>query len=250
MITVVIITKNEEENIKRCLESVKWCNEMIIVDDNSNDKTVEIAKKYKATVYLRDLNNDFSAQRNFGLSKAKNEWVLFVDSDEIISDALAFEMQNATGLRDQNLRNHDGFYIKRVDFMWGKQLKYGETGDKKFLRLAKKESGLWEEQVHERWMVKGLIGELVNPIFHFPHKSMNEFLREINYYTDIRAMELNNHNRKVSSLSIIGYPLGKFIVNYVLKRGFMDGMAGLIYAITMSFHSFLVRSKLWVKNDE
>jgi glycosyltransferase involved in cell wall biosynthesis len=250
MITAIILTRNEEENIGRCLESVKWCDEIIVVDDKSSDKTIEIAKKYGATVYLHDLNNDFSAQRNFGLSKAKNEWVLFIDSDEIISDALAFEISNAIGLKDQNLKNFNGYYVKRIDFMWGKQLKYGETGDIKLLRLAKKKCGLWVGMAHERWKVKGLTVSLANPIFHFPHKNLNEFLKEINFYTDIRARELKDLNTKVFFWAIIGYPLGKFIVNYIFKRGFMDRMAGLIFAISMSFHSFLVRGKLWVKNNE
>jgi glycosyltransferase involved in cell wall biosynthesis len=137
MISAVILTKNEEQNIGKCLESVKWCDEIIIVDDKSSDKTIDIAKEYHAKAYSHGLSNNFSAQRNFGLSKAKNEWVLFVDSDEIVSDALAFEIPNAIGLTDQNSRNFNGFYIKRTDFMWGKQLKHGEATIK-LLRLGRK----------------------------------------------------------------------------------------------------------------
>lgn len=250
MISAIILTKNEEQNIKRCLESVKWCDEIIIVDDKSSDKTLEIAKKYKTTIYTNSLNNDFSAQRNFGLSKVKNEWVLFVDADEVISDALAYEISNAIVLKDQNLRNFNGFYIKRSDFIWGRILKYGEAGNIKLLRLGEKGSGIWVGKTHEKWEVEGLIGKLINPILHLPHQTLDEFLKEVNFYTDIRAEELKDKNAKVFFWSILLYPLGKFIVNYIFKRGFMDGIQGLVFAIIMSGHSFLVRGKLWLKKNQ
>lgn len=250
MISVIILTKNEEQNIGKCIESVKWCTEIILIDDNSSDKTAEIAKKYKTTIYSHALNNDFSAQRNFGISKATYEWILFVDADEIVSDALAYEVSNAIQLKDQNLKDFNGFYIKRVYFMWGKKLKYGETGGECRLRLGKKTAGQWIGKVHERWKMKGLVGKLVNPILHFPHQTLEEFLGEVNFYTNIRAEELKFKKVRVFFWSILLYPLGKFLVNYFIKRGFMDGVHGLVFAIVMSFHSFLVRGKLWLKKDE
>lgn len=250
MISVVILTKNEEQNIEKCILSVKWCDEIIVVDDNSTDKTMEIAKKYKTRIYSHPLNNDFSSQRNFGQSHAKNEWILFVDADEIVPDALAYEISNAIQLKDQNLRDFSGFYIKRSDFMWGKQLKYGETGNIKLLRLGKKGFGVWIGAAHEKWQIEGSIGKLTNSLLHFPHKTLGEFLEEINFYTDIRANELKNKNTKVFFWSILLYPLGKFIFNYIIKRGFMDGMQGMVFATIMSFHSFLVRGKLWLKNKK
>ena len=117
MISVIILTKNEEKNLKKCLESVKWCDEIIIIDDNSTDKTIEIAKKYKVTIYPHPLNNNFSNQRNFGIFKAKNEWILFVDADEIVSDALTYEISNAIHLKDQNLRNFNGFYVVKYSII-------------------------------------------------------------------------------------------------------------------------------------
>lgn len=246
MISAIILTKNEEQNIKRSLESIKWCDEIIIVDDNSTDKTLEIARKYNVSVFQHALNNDFSAQREFGISKAKNEWILFVDSDEVISDALAYEISNAITLKDQNLRDFNGFYIKRLDFMWGKLLRHGETGGIKLLRLGRKGIGVWKGRAHEKWEIECPVGNLVNPILHYPHRTLEEFLKEINFYTDIRVQELKSRKTKVYFWSILCYPLGKFMVNYIFKRGFMDGVRGLVFAIIMSFHSFLVRGKLWL----
>ncbi len=248
MISAIILSKNEDRNIERCIQSVKWCDEIIVIDDNSSDKTVEIAKKYKTTVYSRFLSDSFSTQRNFGISKVKNEWILFVDSDEVISDALAYEISNAITLKDQNLNNFNGFYIKRVDSVWGKKMKYGETGNAWRLRLARKSKGKWEGQVHEIWIVEGLIGKLKNSILHFPHAGgIGEFLKEVNFYTDIRTEELISQKTKVFFWDILLYPLGKFLVNYIIRIGFMDGIRGLIVSVMMSFHSFLVRSKLWLK---
>ncbi|MDO8658903.1 MAG: hypothetical protein Q7K55_09255, partial [Candidatus Levybacteria bacterium] len=139
---------------------------------------------------------------------------------------------------------------KRVDFMWGKYLKYGETGNMRLLRLGKKNSGSWRGMTHERWLIKGLLGRLTNPLQHFPHKNLTEFLKEINFYTNIRSKELKLKDKKTNFLEIILYPIGKFLLNYFIKRGFMDGIAGLIFAITMSFHSFLVRGKLWQQNEK
>lgn len=245
-ISAIILTKNEEKNIKNCLENLKWCDEVLIIDDNSTDRTIEIVKKYKTIVYSRPLNNDFSSQRNFGISKAKSDWVLFVDSDEVISDGLVYEISNAIQRKDRHLNDFDGFYIKRAYVMWGRKLRYGEVGDEWRLRLAKKTAGRWEGKVHERWKVKGLVGRLNNPIFHFPHQTLDEFLKEINFYTDIRAQELKSKKVKVFFWSIILYPLSKFIINYIFKRGFLDGVHGLVFAIIMSLHSFLVRGKLWL----
>jgi len=250
MISAIVITKNEEENIEKCLRSVRWCDEIVVIDDESIDRTVEIAKKFNARVYENPLSCDFSAQRNFGLTKAKSEWVLFIDADEIISGALIYEIQSVIGFKDQGLRNFNGYYLKRSDFVWGKQLKYGESGNLMLLRLGRRGKGVWKGMAHEQWEIEGSVGKLINPILHFPHKTMEEFLKEINFYTDLRAKELKEKNTKVSFWAIFSYPLGKFIVNYFFKRGFMDGMQGLIFAITMSFHSFLVRGKLWLMSNK
>lgn len=247
MISVVILTKNEEDNISDCIKCISWCDEVIVIDDYSEDKTVEIAKKLNAKIFKHSMDNDFSMQRNFGLSKAKGNWVLFVDADERISDALAFEISNiANQITDQILGKYSGFYIRRNDFMWGRKLMQGEAGGIKLLRLAEKNFGKWEGRVHEKWKVKGRIGELKNPIIHYPHKTFQEFLKEINFYTTIRANELHREGRNANFLSVLVYPLGKFILNYFLRRGFLDGVPGLIVATTMSFHSFLVRGKLWL----
>jgi glycosyltransferase involved in cell wall biosynthesis len=243
MISAVILTKNEEMNIGDCLDSISWCDERIIIDDHSDDKTVDIAKKKGATVFIHSMYEDFSLQRNFGLEKAEGDWVLFIDADERVSPALWYEIMQHT---NESIEDFSGFYIKRLDTMWARVLKHGETGNVVLLRLARKGAGRWEGKVHERWVVKGKTAVLKNPLDHFPHSSVSEFLKEINYYTDLRAEELFKRKTKSNWLSIIAYPKAKFIQNYIIKGGFLDGLPGLLVAILMSFHSFLVRGKLWL----
>ena len=239
-ISAVIIAKNAASSLKNCLESLTWCQEIIVIDDNSADETVKIADRYGAKVYKRELTDNFSAQRNYGLEKATGEWVLFIDADEVAPSSLAQEIQ--TKLQHTTAQ---GFLIQRIDTMWGKKLLHGEAGNTFLLRLARKDAGVWEGKVHETWHMNGKVERLHNPLAHFPHPTINEFLTEINFYTTLRAEELYAKGVRVSIWDIIMYPKAKFIINFIFKQGFQDGIQGLVVAILMSFHSFLVRGKLW-----
>lgn len=246
-LTAIVLTKNEEKNIYDCLESVLWCDEIIIVDDFSEDRTLEVAKSIneeKIKIFQHKLEGDFSSQRNFGLDKAESEWVLFLDADERVSQDLRAEINDVI-IDETSKPKNSGYSIKRIDYMWGKELKHGETGDIKLLRLGRKKKGKWIGQVHETWQMEGKLGELNESLIHFPHQSIREFLSEINFYTDLRAKELYRNGKICKTRDIIFYPLGKFVKNYFVKLGFLDGLEGLIFALMMSFHSFLVRSKLW-----
>ena len=240
-ISAIIIAKNEEKNIEECLKNLTFCDEVVIVDDNSTDKTATIAKRLGAKVFQHSLNNNFATQRDFGLSKAAGDWLLFVDADERVDAKLAKEIQNL--IQSNVLEN--GFYIKRLDYMWGKVLVHGEAGDIYLLRLAKKNAGKWKGKVHETWSIKEPTGVLKNVLYHYPNPTISEFLEKINFYSSLRANELYDAQVKTSFWQIIAYPKAKFIQNYILRRGFMDGNAGFVFAMIMSFHSFLVRGKLW-----
>jgi len=239
MISAVVLTKNEEENLPQCFESIKWCNEIVVIDDNSMDKTVEIAKKFGAKVFIHPLNNNFAQQHNFGLGKAKGEWVLFLDADERVSLGLAKEIKEKIKLSKLN-----GFYLKRQEFFGGKALKHGETIHC-LLRLAKKGKGEWQREVHETWEIKGEIGKLKNPLLHYSHPTLSEFIEHINNFSTLHARVLLKEGVKPSLFRIIANPLGKFIQNYLFRLGFLDGTPGIIVALMMSFHSFLARAKLY-----
>lgn len=246
MISAVILTKNEEKNILECIKSVKWCDEILLIDDYSDDNTVALVTGLNypnLKIIKKHLTDNFAKQRNYALEKAGNSWVLFIDADERVSDSLQYEILNTI---NNSLDASNGYYIKRIDYMWGKPLHFGESAKISFLRLGRKDSGLWSGDVHERWSIKGKTAEFKNSLIHFPHEDIAAFLREINYYTDLRAAELYEMKIKSGYVQIIMYPVVKFIQNYIFRRGILDGIPGLISAILMSFHSFMVRGKLWL----
>lgn len=240
MISAVVITKNEQEVISRCLSQLKFCDEIIIVDDFSTDNTLKIAKRYTSKIFKRHLSDNFSAQRNFGLRKSRSKWVLFVDSDEIITSGLAREI-----IRKVNNSSIDAYYISRIDYFFGKRMEWGEFLNKKFIRLVKKNKGKWMRPVHEHWFTTGKVGILKNYIKHYSHSSISDVISKINYYSGINANYLYYQKEQGSIFEVFFYPGIKFIHNYILKLGFLDGFYGLLFSILMSLHSFLSRLKLY-----
>lgn len=240
-ISAIVLAKNEEAVIEECLKSLRWGDEIIVVDDESEDDTVKRAKRYTNKVFVRPLNNDFAGQRNFGLNKAKGEWVFFVDADERVSSELAREIQETVNNTQKN-----GFYIRRQDFLWGRWLKHGETGNVRLLRLARRGRGEWQRPVHEVWQVAEPVGELKNPLLHYSHTSVAESLKRIDRYSSLNAAHFKKEGTKAYLWQILAFPVGKFIQNFFFRGGFLDGIRGLFMAFLMSFHSFLTRAKLWL----
>ena len=241
MVSAIILSHNDEDSIGKTIRSLSWCDEILVVDDYSVDRTVTLAKEEGALVFTRHLSGDFAAQRNFALEKAKREWVLFVDSDEIVSDELQNEIRSA-------VKNNDvvGYYVKRQDFLFGRPLTHGETANVMLLRLAKKNAGVWRRPVHEVWVVHGTVGYLSRPLMHYPHPNVAQFLDEINRYSSLNAEYLYSSGVKPSLWQIIAYLKAKFLVNYIWRMGFLDGTPGVLVALMMSFHSFLTRAKLYL----
>lgn len=239
-ISAVVLTQNSASTLAATLESLSFCDEILVIDDQSTDTSAAIASKHDAVVYVRPLEGDFAAQRNFGLAKATQDWVLFIDSDEVVPQALAHEIREAIQSVDVK-----GFFVKRRDILWGTPLIHGETADVRLMRLAKKGSGKWARPVHEVWNVTGVVGTLEHPLDHMPHPSVAEFLSDINHYSTINAAHFYKTGTRTSVFQIIGYPAAKFMRNYIIKQGYKDGTPGIIVALMMSFHSFLTRSKLW-----
>ncbi len=247
MISTVILTKNNQEIIEKCLASVAFSQKIIIVDDLSNDKTLSIVQKFchSQNINLEILNKkleNFADQRNFAVSKIKNGWILFIDSDEILSANLQKEIKQIV----QDTPQNSVYQVPRQDIFLNKKLKYGETGNTKIIRLVFANSGKWKGNIHETFIPNENIKvkSLINPILHNHNISISDFFNRINFYSSIRAMELKEQGTKETFLKLFFYPKIKFFYNYFFKLGFLDGFSGFCLAILMSFHSFLVRVKL------
>lgn len=246
-ISLILITKNESENLKKWsdwLPKLKTINELLVVDDNSLDNTLDIAKSLatkslSVKTFSRGLDNDFSSQRQFAVTKSTNDWILWLDADEAPSDKLITYINNI----DTNL--YYNYAFKRHDIFLGHQLQHGETSSLYFLRLFNKKQGKFINKVHEIWSSTKSVKNIDLPIIHQSHSNLTSFFEKINLYSEIRAKELFDQKTKTSLFQIIFYPKAKFIHNYFLRLGFLDGTPGIIMALGMSFHSFLVRSKLW-----
>ncbi|MDD3002966.1 MAG: glycosyltransferase family 2 protein [Candidatus Shapirobacteria bacterium] len=246
-ISILLLTHNEETNLQKYwtwLDQSKNINEIIVIDDNSTDKTTEIlkkleTKKIKIKIFERGLENNFSDQRNFGIAKTSNNWILWLDADEKPSKSLIRFLNHIDDLQYKN------YAFKRNDIFIGHELNHGENANQYFLRLFNKKYGCFTGAVHEVWQTPNKIEYKKLHIHHYPHQSLKSFIKKINFYTDIRAQELYDQNQKSNLFQIIFYPLGKFIQDYFFKFGFLDATPGIIMALGMSFHSFLVRAKLW-----
>lgn len=241
--SVVILARNEERTIRRCIESVKdIAHEIIVIDDQSDDKTAKVASRLKAGRVISHKLVDFADQRNFAESQAKSDWILHIDADEALSPELIEE------IRGLEAENYFAFYLRRRDFFWGDELKHGETATARntgFIRLYKRGSGKWEGSVHERFVTNAQTRQLAEFIDHHPHQTVAEFMSDVNRYSSLRAGELKKSGVRANLASLTIRPIGKFVYTYFLKLGFMDGPAGFVYAFMMSFHSFLVRAKLY-----
>lgn len=250
-LTAVILTRNEQETITTAISSVAFCDEILVIDDGSTDETIDRARASGAQVIEHELNGDFAQQRTFGMQQARNYWVLFLDADEEVSPALAEEIQSHIGTstaEDSSQSNH-AFRIPRVDLWCNRTLRHGELATAArsgFVRLIdRRGSGLWQGSVHETYRTDGPVGQLTQHLVHRPHQTVAAFLASVNHYSTLRAQELYSQHHRFTLFEALAFPLGKFLATYVWQMGFRDGTPGFIYSFMMSFHSFLVRAKLF-----
>ncbi len=192
--------------------------------------------------YSKDNLKSFAEKRNLALKKSKGDWILFVDDDEIISRELASEIKQA--IKESN---HSGYFLRRSDVVFGQELKHGEVGNIKILRLAKKNSGEFKRDVHEVWDINGKIGTLNNRIYHVKDNFISQFISRISFYGPIDAQSLNSEGKPFSYFKLFAFPVAKFIQSYFFKKGFLDGYVGLFLAYLMSIQSLSVRVFQWEK---
>lgn len=244
MLTAIILTKNEERNIKDAVQTVAFCDEVLVIDNGSTDQTIELARQAGARV-MHNASSKFSKLRNDAENAANGAWLLYIDADERIPAALCDEIKAAV-----EQPTADAYFLRREDVFWGKPLHHGEVRNayiKGLIRLVRKGSGTWKGDVHEFFDTKGKTARLNNTLRHYAHTGIKDFLESINLYSTLRADELYVSKASVGMLDLTLRPAMKFIYTYFILAGFRDGAGGFVYSFMMSFHAFLVRSKLYLK---
>ena len=241
-VSVTIIAFNEEENIEDALKSVHWAEEIIVVDSGSTDSTIEISKKYTDKVFFNKWEG-FAKQKSFALAKAQNDWVLSLDADERISEELKEEIQNS------DLTSADGYYIRRKNYFLDKAIKYCGWGYDYQLRLFKKnKTKLTDRLVHEGFEVNGKTSRLQNQMIHLTHTDLKKTFAKINDYSTLEAEEKYNR-KKINGFTMVLYPLIAFIQHYFFRKGFLDGVHGLMVSINHAMTKLQVYMKIWEINN-
>jgi len=249
-LSVVIITLNEEANIARCLKSLRFSKnifqrvEIIVVDAQSIDKTVMVAKKFGAKVLTRAWKG-YGDQKNWALSKAQGSWILSLDADEELTVPLIAEMEKAV---TQTPESVDGYFIRRKAFFLGKWIKHCGWWPDAQLRLFKRGRGSFTvEPVHEGLEVKGETLELAEPMNHYTYDSIHQYLEKMNRYSDLSIIDIKAKKKNFWKFYLTLAPFLTFFRMYVSRRGFLDGWHGLVVCGLSAFHDFCKYTKLWEK---
>jgi glycosyltransferase involved in cell wall biosynthesis len=240
VLSVTLITLNEEQNIRDCLESVRFAGEIILVDSGSRDRTLDIAKEFKVKIF-QEAWQGFSGTKNSAQEKAQGDWILNIDADERVTPALRDEIQRL--LREGT--DCVGFKVPRKNFFCGQWIKHGGWYPNYQLRLYRKEAGRFApREVHEQVEVQGRIGILNHPLEHYTYRSISDYLRRMDRYSELSAVQYAKEGKKVSWPVIIFRSFFTFFQMWVLKRGFLDGANGLVLAGLYSQYTFAKYAKL------
>ena len=244
-LSVVILTKNEEDKIARCIESVKWADEVLVIDDESADKTREIAQGLGARVIINKSCGNFDGQRNIGIDNAKNEWILQMDADEVVTPLLRDKLREALG----NPEKFCAFKFWRKNYFLGYFMRYAGEYDY-WLRLFRKDKARYVgSDIHERLEVNGKVGIIDADMEHFAFISIEQFIERQNYYSSFESRALFKREgvlaEKIIRYNIKIKPLKIFWKNYIKKKGYKDGMHGLIWCILLAFRHVMIWGKYW-----
>lgn len=244
-VSVCIVTYNEEENIAACLESVRWADEIVVVDSFSTDRTVEICQRYGAKVYQHSWPGHIE-QKNRALGYATNDWVLCLDADERLSPELSMWMRGTFA----SMKNRvDGYFFPRRTFYLGRWITHGGWYPDYKLRLFRKSKGFWAGvNPHDRVVLSGQTQHVKLDILHYSYKNIADHLRKINAYTTTLAQAKWEEGKKSGFFLMMGVTLFKFFKAFILKRGFLDGVPGFIVAVLGAYYEFLKYAKLWEMN--
>jgi glycosyltransferase involved in cell wall biosynthesis len=240
-LSVTVITKNEAAHIAGALQSVAWADEIVVVDSESTDDTVAIARRFTDTVIVRAWPG-YIAQKNYAASVASHDWIFSLDADERVSPELA---EDITAMMAKTPTDA-GFRVPRVTRYLGRWFVSTDWFPDYQLRLYDRRAAEWTGRyVHESVSVQGTIGRMRGELRHFAFRDIAEHLETIDRYTTFAARQMHEAGRTTNLLQLAGHPPLAFLRNYVLRLGFKDGTAGFIVSALNSYYVFLKFAKLW-----
>ncbi len=244
-ISAVVLTKNEERNIDRCFSSIRWVDEIVVVDTGSTDRTLTLVRKYTERIERGDISKGFAYNRNLGNERARNRWILKVDPDEVISGALREEIEEV--LSREN--GADGYYAATRSYFGGKWIRGCGWYPMYQVRLFDKTRARWDRLVHERLVLDGKTETLRNDIVHYSYDDIEHYFRKFNLYTSLDARRLREEGRivrpwHVPSLFLIR-PAAYFIKSYIVQNGWRDGFYGFAVSLYSSLYVLVKYMKLY-----
>jgi glycosyltransferase involved in cell wall biosynthesis len=240
-ISVVVLTKNEEKNIRPCLETLRWADELLVLDSFSDDATVEIARNMGAEVHQRRFVS-YPSQRNAALELASKEWVFFVDADERVTPELAGEIQRVV-----NERAFAGCWVPRKNYIFGKWIRRAGWFPDYQLRLLCRDKARYDErrEVHELVGLNGEAGYLGNLMIHYNYDTVEQFRAKQDVYTDYEAQMMFEAGQRARLHNLILQPLRQFHWRYIALEGYKDGWRGLLLSFLMAYYELVRFEKLW-----
>ncbi|HMP72981.1 MAG TPA: glycosyltransferase family 2 protein [Kiritimatiellia bacterium] len=241
-ITACVTTYNEERNIRRCLDSLAWCDEIVVVDSFSTDATVEICRTYTDRVVQHEWLG-YIGQKNLIRKMATHDWLLFVDADEEVSAGLRAEILNTFEGKDDHVY---GYEFPRMVYYLGKWIRYGEWYPDIKLRLFHRDHGRsGGQEPHDQVFVTGEVKRLKGVLYHYTYDDIRDHLETVNRFSSITAHEKFKEGERFRWMDFLLRPKIRFFKGYVVKRGFLDGFHGLLIALVSSFGVYVKYAKLW-----
>ncbi len=249
-ISAYVLTHNNESTIERALKSISFVDELVVVDSYSTDGTIDIVKNYTDNVIQRTWPG-FRDQYQFGQDQCTHDWALFIDADEEISEELGKEIREVLE-ENANLDSEKqiaGFNCQRRTFFLGRWILHGGWVPDREIRLYNRKRGNWKGNLHAKVHIDGEVSEFQNYYYHYTYDDIAAQLRTVNKYSSTASEDLDRDGVKNSRIRMIGNPIFRFIREYFLKRGFLDGMPGFIIAVNNSFYVFNKYAKLWERHN-
>lgn len=240
-VTVTVIAKNEAEALADALRSVSWADELIVIDSESTDDTVRIAREFTDRVYIRPWNG-YIEQKNHAAGLAKNDWILSLDADERATPQLAEEIRSVLASEPAS----SGYRMPRVSFYLGRWIRTTDMYPDYQLRLYDRRKAQWHgKYVHESVKTDGPVGYLTSELQHYPYRDISEHLIRMDRYTTLAAKQMHEQGARATRAQLRWHPKAAFLRNYLLKGGIRDGTRGLIISLLNSYYVFLKFAKLW-----